>query len=97
MELQAVIRAFDLIHENQNSYKILTDSQYVYKGIMQWRHTWKAQNWTNSKKKVIENIDLWKTLDSLIDNHPTTSYEWIKGHNGNVGNERRVEHSLGRG
>lgn len=88
MELLAIIRAFDLIDETKNVYKIYTDSQYVYKGITQWRNNWKAKNWTNSKKKNIKNIDLWKVVDLLVDQHPTTSYEWVKGHNGNVGNEQ---------
>jgi len=93
MELQAVIRAFDLIEkataedgENKYKYTIYTDSQYVYKGIVTWRQMWKANNWRNSKKKVVENIDLWKELDVLVDSHPNTTYQWVKGHNGTHGN-----------
>jgi ribonuclease HI len=89
MELQAVIRAFDLLYDYQKGcHKIYTDSQYVYKGITQWRHTWKANNWTNSKKKKIENMDLWRQLDLLVEAYPNTTYEWVRAHNGNEGNER---------
>lgn len=86
MELYAVIRAFDLIDDDTEQYTIYTDSQYVYNGIMKWRQNWKAKNWCNSKKKVIENIDLWKQLDLLVDSHLNTMYEWVRGHNGTHGN-----------
>lgn len=89
MELQAMIRAFDLIEPNADAvYRIYTDSQYVYKGITEWRIKWKANDWKNTKNKTIENLDMWKELDQLVEKHPTTSYAWVRGHNGNYGNEQ---------
>lgn len=87
MELVAVIRAFDEIKEDKQ-YILYTDSQYVYKGITEWRHSWKKKDWKNSKKKEIENIDLWKELDVLVETHINVEYQWIRGHDGNIGNER---------
>lgn len=86
MELMAVIQSFEWM-ETFKSYIIYTDSQYVWKGIKEWRHGWKKNGWKNSKKKVVENIDLWKTLDALVETHPHVDYKWIRGHNGNEGNE----------
>jgi ribonuclease HI len=87
MELVAVIRAFDEMEKDCN-YIIYTDSQYVYKGITEWRHSWKKKDWSNSKKKVIENVDLWKELDLLVESHKNVEYQWIRGHDGNIGNEK---------
>lgn len=87
MELTAVIQSFDFMEKN-NKYILYTDSQYVYKGIMEWRHSWKKNGWKNSKKKMVENLDLWKKLDELVDYHSNVEYQWIRGHNGNEGNER---------
>ena len=30
-------------------------------------------------KKLVE---IWKELDVLVDSHPNTTYQWVKGHNG---------------
>lgn len=87
MELVAVIRAFEEIKEDKK-YILYTDSQYVYKGITEWRHSWKKKGWKNSMKKEIQNIDLWKELDVLVDKNTNVEYRWIRGHDGNIGNER---------
>lgn len=86
MELTAVIRALEAL-KRQCVVKIYTDSVYVQKGITEWVHGWKARNWLTSDKKPVKNVDLWKTLDSLVQQHQI-EWVWVKGHAGNVGNER---------
>lgn len=86
MELTAVIRALEAL-KRQCTVKIYTDSAYVQKGITEWVHSWKARNWLTSDKKPVKNVDLWKTLDSLVQQHQV-EWVWVKGHAGNVGNER---------
>ncbi|MFL9711462.1 ribonuclease HI [Methylobacillus sp. Pita1] len=86
MELTAVIRALEAL-KRQCVVKIYTDSAYVQKGITEWVHSWKARNWLTSDKKPVKNVDLWKTLDSLVQQHQV-EWVWVKGHAGNVGNER---------
>lgn len=86
MELTAVIRALEAL-KRQCVVKIYTDSVYVQKGITEWVHSWKARNWLTSDKKPVKNVDLWKTLDSLVQQHQI-EWVWVKGHAGNVGNER---------
>ncbi|MFL9610018.1 ribonuclease HI [Methylobacillus sp. Pita2] len=86
MELTAVIRALEAL-KRQCTVKIYTDSVYVQKGITEWVHSWKARNWLTSDKKPVKNVDLWKTLDSLVQQHQV-EWVWVKGHAGNVGNER---------
>ena len=38
-------------------------------------------------KKPVKNKELWIELDQLISRH-TISWEWVKGHDGNVHNEK---------
>ena len=77
MELTAVIRC---LQELGPDVHIVSDSQYVVKGITQWIHNWKKKNY-----KKVKNVDLWKELDSL--NSPDTKWEWVRGHDGNEYNE----------
>lgn len=87
MELMAIIQSFETMEKNKK-YIIYTDSQYAYKGITEWRHSWKKNGWKNSKKRVVENLDLWKRLDELVECHENVKYQWIRGHNGKEGNEK---------
>jgi ribonuclease HI len=93
MELSAVIAALEssifLAGENRSPERITvyTDSQYVQKGITQWIHSWKRNNWRTSGKEPVKNKDLWQRLDELSGRYPL-SWAWVKGHAGNEMNER---------
>lgn len=86
MELTAVIRALEAL-KRPCDIKIYTDSSYVQKGITEWVHNWKLRNWRTADKKPVKNDDLWKRLDSLVQTH-NIEWIWVKGHAGNIGNER---------
>ena len=86
MELKAVIEGLKNINPKTN-VTIITDSQYVKNGINQWIFNWKKNGWKTVAKKPVKNIDLWKELDGLVENH-SVDWEWVKGHSGNPGNER---------
>ena len=86
MELKAVIEGLKIINPKTN-VTIITDSQYVKNGINQWIFNWKKNGWKTAAKKPVKNIDLWKELDGLVENH-SVDWEWVKGHSGNPGNER---------
>ena len=86
MELTAVIRALEAL-KRSSKIKIYTDSVYVQKGITEWIKGWKLRNWRTSDKKPVKNDDLWKQLDVLAQQHEI-EWIWVKGHAGNVGNER---------
>ena len=89
MELTAVIESIKYLKQkNTNkSSTIYTDSQYVFHGITKWRKTWKRNNWKNSKKQTVLNYDLWQKLDALLEEQNKVSFVWIRGHNGNPGND----------
>ncbi len=86
MEMMAVIRALELL-KRPSHVKIYTDSSYVQKGMTEWIAGWKAKSWRTSAKKPVKNDDLWKMLDALASTHQI-EWLWVKGHDGNVGNER---------
>jgi ribonuclease HI len=86
MELIAVIRG--LLHlEHPCAVCLVSDSEYVTKGLSEWLEGWKARNWRNSKKKPVLNEDLWRILDRLARHHQVSA-EWTRGHAGHPENER---------
>ena len=86
MELTAAIEALNYFEDSQ-TITLITDSKYVKDGIQSWIQNWKKNGWKTSAKKPVKNKELWIKLDQLISRH-TISWEWVKGHDGNVHNEK---------
>lgn len=86
MELTAVIRALEALKRPVKA-RVFTDSQYVMKGVLEWMPSWKKRGWKTADKKPVKNQDLWQALDALVPVHEL-EWHWVKGHSGNVGNER---------
>ena len=86
MELTAVIEALRML-KNPSKIRLFIDSQYVKNGINLWISNWKKTGWTTSNKKPVKNVDLWMMLDELVPRHEI-EWIWVKGHAGNLGNER---------
>ena len=86
MELTAVIRALEALKRPVEG-AIYTDSQYVRQGVLEWMPNWKARGWKTADRKPVKNQDLWQALDALVAQH-RLEWHWVKGHSGNVGNER---------
>jgi ribonuclease HI len=86
MELMAAIQAFEVL-KKPCRVKINTDSKYVLQGITEWMPNWKKRGWKTASKAPVKNEDLWRRLDAAIDQHEV-NWQWIKGHSGNIGNDR---------
>jgi len=86
MELLAVIRALEAL-TRPCKVRVHTDSKYVQKGISEWIHSWKKQDWRTSGRKQVKNNDLWKQLDQLAQQH-LIEWFWVRGHSGHNGNEQ---------
>ncbi len=86
MELLAVIRALEAL-TRPCKVRVHTDSKYVQKGISEWIHSWKKQDWRTSGRKQVKNNDLWKQLDQLAQQHQIEWF-WVRGHSGHDGNEQ---------
>lgn len=85
MELTAAIRALESL-KKKCVVNLYTDSQYLKQGVTEWMPNWKRRNW-NRKGGELKNIDLWQSLDELIQNH-IIHWHWVKGHAGHPENER---------
>ncbi|HOS44686.1 MAG TPA: ribonuclease HI [Armatimonadota bacterium] len=87
MELIAVISALKAVP--RGDIRIVTDSQYVVKGITGWITSWKAKGWLTAQRQPVLNKDLWQELDALASAHVgTLTWQWTRGHAGTPGNER---------
>ncbi|MDN6883477.1 ribonuclease HI [Variovorax sp. CAN2819] len=103
MELTAVIEGLAAL---KRPCKVLLylDSQYVRKGITEWIRGWKAKGWVTASKEPVKNVELWKRLDTLVnEGGHQIEWRWVKGHSGDPGNERAdmlankgVDKALGR-
>jgi ribonuclease HI len=88
MELQAVIKGLESL-KRPCKVALVTDSQYVGKGLSEWLPKWKEQGWRRRERnsfKPVVNEDLWRTLDALAAQH-AVRVEVILGHNGHPENE----------
>ena len=85
MELTAAIRALEAL-KRPCEVTLVTDSEYVRKGITEWMDGWKRRGWKTAAKKPVKNADLWQTLDTLNGRH-RIQWRWVKGHSGDPGNE----------
>ena len=64
---------------------IVSDSQYLIRGMREWVPNWKARNWRR-KTGAIENLELWQRLDRTAARHDV-QWTWVRGHRGHVKNE----------
>lgn len=88
MELAGVIEGLASL-KRPCRVELVTDSQYVGKGIAEWMPKWKAQGWHRKEKgqlKPVINLDLWKRIDELVNVH-RVDVTVVLGHNGHAENE----------
>lgn len=89
MELRAAIEALNAI-KAAAKVTLHTDSTYVKDGLTKWIHGWKKNGWKTAAKKPVKNKELWQALEAACERHDMT-WKWVKGHNGDPGNERADE------
>jgi ribonuclease HI len=88
MELTSVIEGLSTL-KRPCQVELITDSQYVGKGITEWMPRWKSQGWQRKEGKSFKpviNLDLWKKLDELVSRHQVR-VSFVLGHNGHPENE----------
>jgi ribonuclease HI len=67
--------------------ELVSDSQYVLKGLSEWRAGWERKGFKNSKGETVANLELWQKL-FLVADARTVTVRWVRGHNGDHYNER---------
>lgn len=86
MELMAVISGLEALRRSCD-VRVITDSQYVMKGVTEWMDAWKRRGWRTADRKPVRNVDLWQRLDEALARH-RVEWHWVRGHAGHDGNER---------
>lgn len=90
MELTAVIEGLRALKpEKRRRVHLVSDSEYVIRGISEWINGWIANGWRRGKKPnspPVKNADLWQALHALTQQHDM-SYEHVRGHSGHPENE----------
>ena len=87
MEMMGVIEGLKSLSEPCDVL-IVSDSSYVIKAFQnKWIDKWLNNDWKTSTGTDVKNKDLWELLLSLMERH-NTKFKWVKGHNGNLENER---------
>ena len=88
MELTGAIEGLASL-KRRCDVELVTDSEYVGKGLRDWMPRWKAQGWRRKEGKGFKpviNLDLWQRLDALLGDH-RVRVSLVLGHNGHPENE----------
>lgn len=88
MELTAAIQGLRAIKRKDVAVDVYTDSAYVFNGINTWIHGWMKKGWVNSKKEPVANKDLWLELLAEKKKFADITFNKVKGHADNEGNNR---------
>lgn len=86
MELTAAVAALQAL-KRPCRVTLVTDSEYVRRGITEWLPGWKRRGWRTAANKPVRNEDLWRALEQAAATHQIR-WQWVRGHSGNPGNER---------
>ena len=82
MELLSVIVALETI-KNAAEVEVISDSKYVVDSVEKgWVFGWQKKGFKGKK-----NVDLWKRFLLIYPKHQI-KFTWVKGHAGNLYNER---------
>jgi len=91
MELAGAIEGLKLLLERWKGptpprVRLVSDSQYLVKGLSEWLDGWKRRGWRRKEGPVL-NVELWQELDVLRARCAIRA-EWVRGHVGHAENER---------
>lgn len=109
MEMTGVAEALKLVLERvqhltdserrKMSVFIFTDSVYVIRGITQWIFGWMRLGWKNQQGEAVANKELWIHLGDVVKSLKTMGiqldWNYVRGHTGDLGNERCDQIAVG--
>jgi ribonuclease HI len=84
LELLAAIKGLEVLKE-VDEIRIVTDSQYVRKGLTEWILNWELNDWMTVNGEKVKNIDQWKKFNALSKGK-YIEFEWVKAHSNHFGN-----------
>lgn len=80
MEVTAALKALEAL-PCPCDVTLVSDSQYLVKGMSSWRQGWESKGWVG-----VKNYELWQRLISAASRH-RVEWKWVRGHNGDHFNE----------
>jgi ribonuclease HI len=87
MELMAAIAGLEAL-KAPSKVVLYSDSKYVVDAVEKgWARGWRRNGWRKADKQMAMNPDLWERLLTACARHDVR-FQWVKGHAGNVENER---------
>lgn len=90
MELTAIIIALKEYGVDQDEFQypvVYVDSNYAYRTLTEWYHSWKRNGWKRPKNQPVANLELIQEYDALWESGKRIELRWVRGHNGNRWNE----------
>lgn len=98
-ELDGAINAFTYAMQTPAKHMtMLMDSEYVRKGLTQYVVKWAKNNWIKADGQPVANQDYWKKLVELkaswTDVGRRLDFQWVKGHSGDMGNDKADANAL---
>ena len=78
IELEAAIKGLELLNDVEE-IRMITDSQYVRKGLTEWIINWKLNDWYTANGEKVKNIKHWKKFDTLSKNK-YIEFKYVKAH-----------------
>ena len=86
MEIMAALVGLETLNR-RCTVRVHTDSRYVQQSIsLGWAKRWRAKDWKHGPGKRV-SWDLWERLLAVCARHEV-EFVWVRGHAGNVENER---------
>lgn len=92
MELLAVLDGLKQL-QTVEAIQVNTDSRFVIRGMVQWIHFWKHNDWQTAYGTKVKFADYWQQMDKLSEGK-FIEFKWIKGHSGHA--EQDFCHQLAR-
>jgi ribonuclease HI len=98
-ELSAVINGFEIAQKSEaKALTFLMDSEYVRKGLTGYVQKWIKNGWIKADGNPVANRGYWEKLLGLknqwTDSNRPLELQWVKGHSGDLGNDKADENSV---
>lgn len=86
VEVRAALEGLKHLSD-RSQVTLVTDSRYLANSLNRWIGGWQRRGWKRYDGNELAHADLWKAIWNEMQRHEIRA-EWIKGHNGDLNNER---------
>ncbi|MCB9460166.1 MAG: ribonuclease HI [Anaerolineaceae bacterium] len=97
MELMAAVNGLKALKRANQTVMLVTDSQYVTRGVNEWLSAWIERGWLTTNKNPVANRNLWEQMNGLLAQHHVTVM-WVPREQNieadGLAQEARLNHGL---